>query len=113
MLGAFLLCRVLSRDRKRAESDRKRLAQGDDATDDRQPEEPVSSHGRGERSRERTQDECRPSFELRIAAAVWAATFPPETTTATEEPSSSGTFPATSAARPTAPAGSHASFARA
>src|SRR5262249_22037227 len=48
----------------------------------------------------------------RIATAVSAATLPPETTTATPFAPSSGTFPARSAATPTAPAGSQASFAR-
>src|SRR5439155_27153025 len=48
----------------------------------------------------------------RIAAAVSAATLPPETTAVTAVAPFSGTFPARSAATPTAPAGSQASFAR-
>src|SRR4029450_380292 len=48
----------------------------------------------------------------RIATAVSEATVPPETATATPFASSSGTFPARSAATPAAPAGSQASFAR-
>src|SRR5712691_4854444 len=48
----------------------------------------------------------------RIAAAVCAATLPPETTAATVLPRSSGTFPASSAAAVAAPASSQASFMR-
>src|SRR5207248_6175266 len=48
----------------------------------------------------------------RIAAAVSVETLPPETTTATAFALFSGTFPARSAASPTAPAASQASFAR-
>src|SRR6476620_5454390 len=48
----------------------------------------------------------------RIAAAVSAATLPPETTAATVSPGSSGTFPASSAAAVAAPAVSQASFIR-
>src|SRR5207253_7532618 len=48
----------------------------------------------------------------RIAAAVCAATLPPETTAATVSPRSSGTFPARSAAAVAAPAASQASFIR-
>src|SRR6266536_496426 len=48
----------------------------------------------------------------RIAAAVWGATLPPETTAATVLPSSSGTLPASSAAAVAAPASSQASFMR-
>src|SRR4029450_398614 len=48
----------------------------------------------------------------RIAAAVWGATLPPETTAATVSPSSSGTLPASSAAAVAAPASSQASFIR-
>src|SRR6266545_3341515 len=48
----------------------------------------------------------------RIAAAVWRATLPPETTAATVFPGSSGTFPASSAAAVAAPANSQASFMR-
>src|SRR3954463_6868288 len=48
----------------------------------------------------------------RIAAAVWGATLPPETTAQTCSPGSMGTFPARSAAAVAAPAVSHASFIR-
>ena len=44
-VGVFLLRRVVRRDRERAEADRERLAERDDAADDRQPEEPVPLHG--------------------------------------------------------------------
>src|SRR5206468_10061178 len=48
----------------------------------------------------------------RIAAAVSAATLPPETTAATVFPGSTSTLPASSAAAVAAPATSHASFIR-
>ena len=48
----------------------------------------------------------------RIATAVWGATLPPETTATAVPAASSSTFPASRAAVETAPAGSHASFAR-
>ena len=65
-----------------------------------------------EPSRERIRDGCQASFELRIAAAVLPATLPPETTTATVLPSTSGTLPASRAPTPAAAPGSAASFAR-
>src|SRR3954452_7091238 len=49
----------------------------------------------------------------RIATAVSVATLPPETTATTCWPGSTAAFPASSAAVAAAPAGSHASFARA
>ena len=48
--SAVLLRRVVGGDRERAEADRERLAERDDAADDRQPQRPVARHQRIDRA---------------------------------------------------------------